>query len=80
MWTRAPSLGRSLGPIPSTFGGVSDFGVQGDCESCGAPNELLHRVQREYFSSEPGGESTLMPDVENWCFACCTHYPHRMLD
>jgi len=22
------------------------------------------------------GKSTVLDEVENWCYVCCTHYPH----
>jgi hypothetical protein len=66
--------------LPQYLYGVSEFGERGACESCGTPDEIIYKVQREYLSTEPGGQSTVLPDVEKWCFACCTHYPHRMLD
>jgi hypothetical protein len=80
MWTHVPVEGSRDVDHSHYRVGVSDFGEKGTCESCGTPDEIVHRVQREYFSTEPGGESTLLPDVEKWCYACCTHYPHRMLD
>jgi hypothetical protein len=27
----------------------------------------------------PGSETTL-PEVEHWCFACLTHYPHELVE
>lgn len=59
---------------------VSEFGERGACDSCGTPDDIIYRVQREYLSAEPGGQSTVLPGIEKWCFACCTHYPHRMVD
>ena len=59
---------------------VSEFDERGSCESCGTDNEVVYRVRREYLSSEPGGANTVLPDVERWCFACCTHYPHQLSD
>jgi|688.fasta_scaffold214320_5 hypothetical protein len=67
-------------PVSQYLWGVSEFGERGECESCGTPDEIIYQVQREYMSIEPGGQSTVLPDVEKWCFACCTHYPHRILD
>jgi hypothetical protein len=50
------------------------------CESCGSSETELYDVHRMYITPEawdaPGREITL-DDVERWCFACCSHYPHR---
>ena len=50
------------------------------CESCGSEESVLYAVHRQYVTpadwDTPGSERTL-PDVERWCFACCTHYPHE---
>lgn len=50
------------------------------CESCGAESRELHPVHRKYV--DPGawdreaGER-IVDEVERWCFACLTHYPHE---
>ncbi len=53
------------------------------CESCGAEERELYAVHRRYITPEswdtPGSERT-MPEVEHWCFSCCTHYPHELVD
>lgn len=50
------------------------------CESCGADSDQLQSVHRKYvtpaaWDQEPA--ERVMPDVERWCFACLTHYPHE---
>ena len=53
------------------------------CESCGADDEVLYAVHRQYVTpaawDTPAREVTL-DDVERWCFPCCTHYPHVPVD
>jgi hypothetical protein len=53
------------------------------CDSCGAPDEALYRVRRQYVTPAawdvPAREVTL-DEVEWWCFSCCTHYPHQPAD
>ena len=50
------------------------------CDSCGADEGELFAVRRMYITPEdwdtPGREVTL-DEVEQWCFACCSHYPHQ---
>jgi hypothetical protein len=50
------------------------------CESCGSTESELYGVHRRYVTPEawdtPGRDITLT-EVEQWCFACCSHYPHR---
>jgi hypothetical protein len=52
----------------------------GTCESCGRDGEALVAVHRMYVTPEawdtPAREQVL-DDVEHWCVACLTHYPHR---
>lgn len=49
------------------------------CDSCGAEERELWSVRRQYVTPQewdtPGREVTL-DEVERWCFACCSHYPH----
>ena len=49
------------------------------CESCGADDDQLHAVHRKYvvagdWDQEPS--ERVLDEVERWCFACMTHYPH----
>jgi hypothetical protein len=53
------------------------------CDSCGADEPVLYGVHRMYVT--PGDWDTeprelTLADVEQWCFSCCTHYPHRPVD
>jgi hypothetical protein len=53
------------------------------CESCGADELALFPVHRMYVTPadwDTEGREVTMPDVERWCYACCTHYPHRAAD
>jgi hypothetical protein len=57
--------------------------TDGECESCGAPDEHLYPVHRRYVTpaewDTPGRDVTL-DEVERWCFSCCTSYPHVPVD
>jgi hypothetical protein len=54
--------------------------VAATCDSCGRDEAELRPVHRVYVVPEawdrPGSEKTLA-EVEEWCFACRTHYPHE---
>jgi hypothetical protein len=54
--------------------------VAATCDSCGREEPELSPVHRVYVVPEawdtPGSEKTLA-EVEHWCFACRTHYPHE---
>ena len=50
------------------------------CESCGADEPQLVPVHRKYvtpesWDQEPG--ERVLDDIEQWCFACQTQYPHE---
>jgi hypothetical protein len=64
----ADTVGGSVPRVPAT------------CESCGAPDEQLYPVRRRYVTpaewDTPARDVTL-DQVEQWCFSCCTHYPHE---
>jgi hypothetical protein len=50
------------------------------CESCGADEATVYAVHRTYVTPadwDAEGREVTMPDVEHWCYACCTHYPHQ---
>jgi hypothetical protein len=53
------------------------------CESCGAADEQLFAVHRQYITpaewDTPGREVTL-EEIEHWCYSCCTHYPHVLVE
>lgn len=39
---------------------------------------MLYRVHRVYPApSEGEGTPHRLDEVEAWCYACCTHYPHE---
>lgn len=44
------------------------------CDSCGGDEEELFAVRRKYVTD---GNERVLDDIEHWCFACCTHYPHE---
>ena len=52
--------------------------ARGTCDSCGAADETLSNVQRVYFADAPDGSPTDRVDdeIEAWCPACVTTYPH----
>ena len=50
------------------------------CESCGHDTDDLASVQRIYLvDAETAGEprTTVLDDIELWCFPCRSLYPHR---
>ena len=50
------------------------------CDSCGADAEELYPVHRKYVTVESWDQEPserVLDDVERWCFACLTHYPHE---
>jgi hypothetical protein len=61
------TVGVRFEPVPAT------------CDSCGAPEDELFAVRRQYVTpaewDTPAREVTL-DEVEHWCYSCCTHYPH----
>jgi hypothetical protein len=63
--------------------GVSVLGVAATCESCGATDDQLYAVRRRYVTpaewDTPARDVTL-EQIEQWCFSCCTHYPHEPAD
>lgn len=49
------------------------------CDSCGADVPETQRVHRKYVTpaacdQEPS--ERVLPDLEQWCYPCLTHYPH----
>lgn len=52
--------------------------ARGTCDSCGAADETLSNVQRVYFADAPDGSPTdrIDDEIEAWCPACITTYPH----
>lgn len=49
------------------------------CDSCGGDEPEVHPVHRKYVTAkawDQEADERVMPDVEHWCYACCTHYPH----
>ncbi|HEY5662443.1 MAG TPA: hypothetical protein VIS05_00250 [Ilumatobacter sp.] len=45
------------------------------CESCGAEVAEVIAVHRKYLLEADG--ERLLDEVEHWCLACLTHYPHE---
>ena len=44
---------------------------------------MLYAVHRRYVTPESWDTprtDRLLAEVEHWCFACCTHYPHEPVD
>ena len=53
--------------------------VSESCESCGSEEDVLHAVRRRYVvpqSWDNEGSDRTLDEIEHWCYACCTHYPH----
>lgn len=51
----------------------------GTCESCGVEDEHLSPVRRRYLASD-GRPERVLDEVEQWCVACRTSYPHDPAD
>lgn len=55
----------------------------GTCESCGTEGcDDLVTLQRLYVTPESWDqEATVIrvDDIERWCTACTTHYPHQLV-
>jgi hypothetical protein len=57
--------------------------VTGTCDSCGRPDESLFAVYRVYVTPptwESEGSARRLDEREQWCFSCCSHYPHEPAD
>jgi hypothetical protein len=55
----------------------------GVCDSCGADADDLVAVKRHYVTPErwdTPGSVQVVDEVERWCFACRTHYPHEAVE
>lgn len=53
--------------------------MTGTCESCGVDDEVLVEVHRLYVTPEAWdtpASTRRIDEIERWCFACRTHYPH----
>lgn len=54
------------------------------CDSCGrdepaADVEAVHRVYVTPGSWDTEERIDVQDDVEHWCFACRSHYPHQLV-
>ena len=50
------------------------------CESCGADVAAARAVRRKYVTAgvwDHQPAERVLVDVEHWCIACLTHYPHE---
>ena len=50
------------------------------CDSCGADEDALYAVHRRYVTPaawDTPERDIQLDEVEHWCFACRTHYPHE---
>ena len=50
------------------------------CDSCGVDEGELHAVRRKYVTAadwDREATERVLDEVERWCFACLTHYPHE---
>jgi hypothetical protein len=54
----------------------------GTCDSCGSIDEVfaVHRLYVTPEAWDTPGSVKRMVDVEVWCFACTTHYPHERVE
>jgi hypothetical protein len=54
--------------------------VRGNCESCGREDEEVEDVRRVYVTPEAWdtpGRVDVVDEIERWCFACRSLYPHQ---
>jgi hypothetical protein len=54
--------------------------VPGTCASCGRHDEDTTAIYRVYVTPEAWdtpGRVTRLDEVEQWCFACRSSYPHE---
>jgi hypothetical protein len=55
----------------------------GSCDNCARDDGELAAVHRVYVTPESwdtAGSSTVMDEVEWWCFTCRSMYPHQVAD
>lgn len=53
----------------------------GTCESCGVEDESLAPVRRTYLAAPDGSRAArTLDEIERWCVACLTSYPHEPAD
>lgn len=53
------------------------------CDSCGRDDEEVVAVHRMYVTPEAWdtpASSRVLDEIEHWCLACRTHYPHEVAD
>ncbi|HMQ25086.1 MAG TPA: hypothetical protein PKA98_03795, partial [Acidimicrobiales bacterium] len=51
-----------------------------DCTLCGRDDEELFAIHRVYVTPEgwdTPGRADVQDEVEHWCFACRSQYPHE---
>jgi len=82
--TTAPTAASTRHDTAVTVGvSVLDVPVTSSCDSCGAEEDELYAVHRQYVTpaewDTPGREVTL-DEVERWCYSCLTHYPHVLVE
>jgi hypothetical protein len=54
--------------------------VSGYCDSCGRDDEEVTAVHRVYITPEAWdteGKVDVVEELEHWCFACRSIYPHQ---
>ncbi len=57
--------------------------MAGACDSCGIDGVEVWPVRRVYVTPEAWdspGAVRVLDEVEHWCFACLSHYPHEPAD
>jgi hypothetical protein len=53
------------------------------CDSCGFETDQRWAVRRVYVTPQTWdspGSTKVVDEVEHWCFACLSHYPHEPLE
>jgi hypothetical protein len=57
--------------------------VSRHCDSCGRDDEETLTVHRVYVTPEAWDTEEkveILDEVEQWCFACRSHYPHQEVE
>jgi hypothetical protein len=57
--------------------------MRASCDSCGRDDEEVVAVHRRYVTPvewDTPGSDVVLDEVESWCIACLTHYPHVIVE
>jgi hypothetical protein len=69
--------------VSGVVSGEADADTPTVCENCAREDDELIAVRRIYVvpeSWDTPASTTTVPDVELWCFACRSMYPHEVVE